>query len=63
MEDESSARAVQADMDALSEAGAHIGTPSFFINGRLLQGAQPVEAFRAAIQRALAEHQRVPSVT
>ncbi len=47
--------AVQADMDAVRQAGAQIGTPSSFINGRLLQGAQPFEAFKAAIDRALAE--------
>ncbi len=47
--------AVDADIAAVNEAGARIGTPSFFINGRLLQGAQPFEAFKAAIDRALAE--------
>lgn len=45
---------VQADMDAVNNAGARIGTPSFFINGRLLQGAQPFEAFKSAIDAALA---------
>ncbi|MCS6800201.1 MAG: DsbA family protein, partial [Myxococcota bacterium] len=44
-----------ADMDAVQAAGARIGTPSFFINGRLLQGAQPFDAFKAAIDRALQE--------
>ena len=48
------AAAVDADMDAVRQAGARIGTPSFFINGRLLQGAQPFEAFRVAIDRELA---------
>lgn len=47
--------AVDADMEAVTSAGARIGTPSFFINGRLLQGAQPFEAFKTAIDRALAE--------
>jgi len=47
--------AVQADMDAVSKSGARIGTPSFFINGKLLQGAQPFPAFKAAIDAALAE--------
>ncbi len=47
---------IQADMDAVRTAGAEIGTPSFFVNGRLVQGAQPLEAFTAAIDRALAEH-------
>jgi protein-disulfide isomerase len=44
---------VQADMDAITKAGARIGTPSFFINGKLLQGAQPFPAFKAAIDDAL----------
>jgi protein-disulfide isomerase len=46
---------VQADIDAVEKSGARIGTPSFFINGKLLQGAQPFEAFKAAIDKALAE--------
>ncbi|MCZ7687402.1 MAG: thioredoxin domain-containing protein [Sandaracinaceae bacterium] len=46
---------IQADMSAVQTAGARIGTPSFFINGRLLQGAQPFAAFDAAVQRALNE--------
>ena len=46
---------IDADMNAVRTAGASIGTPSFFINGRLLQGAQPEAAFTAAIDRALAE--------
>jgi protein-disulfide isomerase len=46
--------AVKADMDAVAKAGARIGTPSFFINGKLLQGAQPFPAFKAAIDAALA---------
>jgi protein-disulfide isomerase len=46
--------AVDADMEAVRAAGAQIGTPSFFINGRLLQGAQPFEAFKREIDAALA---------
>ncbi len=45
--------AVDADMAAVTKAGARIGTPSFFINGKLLQGAQPYPAFKAAIDSAL----------
>lgn len=45
---------VDADMAAVTAAGAQIGTPSFFINGKLLQGAQPFPAFEAAIDAALA---------
>ena len=44
---------VKADMEAVDKAGARIGTPSFFINGKLLQGAQPFEAFKTAIDDAL----------
>ena len=45
---------VQADVDAVDKAGARIGTPSFFINGKLVQGAQPFDAFKTAIDSALA---------
>lgn len=45
---------VEADIAAVRASGARIGTPSFFINGRLVQGAQPFEAFRVAIDRELA---------
>jgi protein-disulfide isomerase len=45
--------AVEADIEAVNKAGAQIGTPSFFINGKLLQGAQPFEAFKQAIDAAL----------
>ncbi len=45
--------AVDADMAAVTKAGARIGTPSFFINGKLLQGAQPYESFKQAIDEAL----------
>ena len=30
------------------------GTPAFFINGRMLVGAQPIEAFRDVINDELA---------
>jgi protein-disulfide isomerase len=46
---------VKADVDAVDKAGARIGTPSFFINGKLLQGAQPFDAFKAAIDDAIAK--------
>lgn len=53
LDNETHKAAVEADMAAVREAGARIGTPSFFINGRLLQGAQPFEAFKTAIDAAL----------
>jgi protein-disulfide isomerase len=46
------ASAVREDMRAVDTSGASIGTPSFFINGRLLQGAQPLSAFQAAVDAA-----------
>ena len=48
------AAAIEADKNAIQRAGARIGTPTFFINGKMLSGAQPFEAFKAAIDAALA---------
>ncbi len=48
------AKTVEGDMEAVKNAGARIGTPSFFINGKLLQGAQPFPKFKAVIDEALA---------
>ena len=46
--------AVDADMRAVAKAGARIGTPAFFINGKLsIQGAYPFETFKAAIDAEL----------
>ena len=47
--------AIEADMAAVRNAGASIGTPSFFVNGRLVQGAQPLAAFQTAVDRAVNE--------
>jgi protein-disulfide isomerase len=43
---------VQADTKEGQEAGVR-GTPTFFINGQGLVGAQPYEAFKAAIDKIL----------
>lgn len=43
---------VQADIAAATEVGVD-GTPSFFINGQLLVGAQPYSVFKQAIEQAL----------
>jgi protein-disulfide isomerase len=48
---------VDADIKAANEAGV-TGTPAFFINGRLLGGAQPFEAFQAIIDDELARQGR-----
>ena len=45
---------IEADQAASRSSGARHGTPAFFINGRLLQGAQPGDACKAAIDAALA---------
>jgi protein-disulfide isomerase len=46
---------VDADIAAGDEAGVS-GTPAFYINGRVLSGAQPFEAFKAIIDEELANH-------
>ena len=41
-----------ADLDEGSRYGV-TGTPAFFVNGRLLVGAQPYQAFQSLIESAL----------
>jgi protein-disulfide isomerase len=43
---------VEADMKAGEEAGVN-GTPAFFINGRMISGAQPFDAFKRVIDEEL----------
>ena len=43
---------VEADVKAGQDAGVD-GTPAFFINGRLISGAQPYEAFKKTIDEEL----------
>jgi len=45
---------IQHDMEEGQTAGI-TGTPGFIINGKIISGAQPFEAFEAAIEEALAE--------
>jgi len=45
---------VDEDMEAGGEAGVS-GTPAYFINGRMLSGAQPVDRFKALIDGELAK--------
>ena len=45
---------IQNDMSECQAAGTS-GTPTFFINGQKLVGAQPYTAFQAAIEKALEE--------
>ena len=44
---------IDADIHAGDEAGVS-GTPAFYINGRMLSGAQPFEAFKRIIDEELA---------
>jgi len=44
--------AVDADLQAGEEAGVD-GTPAFFINGRMISGAQPFEVFKRIIDEEL----------
>ncbi|MBI2898340.1 MAG: thioredoxin domain-containing protein [Deltaproteobacteria bacterium] len=44
---------IEDDIAASTDSGARHGTPSFFINGRLLQGAQDLSAFEDAVDAAL----------
>jgi protein-disulfide isomerase len=45
--------AVEKDIEAGQEAGVN-GTPAFFINGRMLDGAQPFDKFKEVIDEELA---------
>jgi len=45
--------AVRADIQEGRALGV-TGTPTFFVNGRRLVGAQPLQAFREAVEDALA---------
>ncbi|MFT3925466.1 MAG: peptidylprolyl isomerase [Myxococcales bacterium] len=49
---------IQLELQGLVDSGAAsggFGTPATFVNGRLLAGAQPYQAFETAVERALQE--------
>jgi len=48
---------IAGDQALASKVGAN-GTPTFFINGRKIVGAQPYDAFKTAVDRALSEAQK-----
>jgi hypothetical protein len=52
--------AIEADQAIAAQLGAR-GTPSFFINGRPLRGAQPFEGFKTVIDEELQNAQRLAS--
>ncbi len=54
LDDASHLDAVEHDLQAGREVGV-TGTPAFLVNGELIAGAQPLEVFVDAIERALAE--------
>ena len=47
-------KAVELDLQDVRNVGLRGGTPSFYIDGRFIGGAQPVENFRKVIDEALA---------
>ena len=49
---------IQADHDRAQAAGA-ASTPSFIIGDRIVQGAQPIEVLRSAIDSALAKSKKL----
>jgi protein-disulfide isomerase len=49
---------IETDMALAEQIGAR-GTPTFFINGRVLSGAQPLEAFKAVIDEELLEAKKL----
>jgi protein-disulfide isomerase len=49
---------ISGDQALAAKLGAH-GTPSFFINGRALQGAQPADSFRKIIDEELGRAERL----
>ena len=52
MDKEAGKERIKRDMDDATKFGAR-GTPNFFINGRNLRGAQPVESFKAVIDEEI----------
>ena len=49
---------IEADQQLAAQLGAR-GTPSFFINGKNLRGAQPYESFKKAVDTAIADAETV----
>jgi len=52
LSDDATVAVVKAEMDQAASLGVQ-GTPGFFINGRFLGGAFPIETFREIIQKEL----------
>jgi protein-disulfide isomerase len=58
LEDGRHRSAALTDMRSVDHTGVRLGTPSFFVGGRLVVGAQPIGSFRAALARARADARR-----
>ncbi|MBI5609576.1 MAG: thioredoxin domain-containing protein [Deltaproteobacteria bacterium] len=58
LSDAAIAKQIDKEQASANATGAG-GTPSFFINGKLIQGAQPFEEFKKAIDAALADAKAV----
>jgi predicted DsbA family dithiol-disulfide isomerase len=54
------AERVRTDAEAAKQIGLD-GTPAFFINGIMISGAQPIEAFRKWIDSELASGGKPPA--
>ena len=50
-------KVVQQDQQQMAAVGVG-GTPAFFINGRFLSGARPIEQFKAVIDEELAKAEK-----
>jgi protein-disulfide isomerase len=46
--------AIRADLAALDDTHLRVGTPATFVNGRFVEGAQPLEVFQRAVDASLA---------
>lgn len=46
---------IERDLAAVDRIERRLGTPTFFVNGAVIHGARPYEAFRDAIEGALLE--------
>jgi protein-disulfide isomerase len=57
LDSRSFAAAVEADVSQGRALGVR-STPTFFVNGQILVGAQPLDAFRRAVDEALAARSR-----
>ncbi|MGA9522467.1 MAG: thioredoxin domain-containing protein, partial [Myxococcaceae bacterium] len=58
LKDPKLAKVIDEDQSLAADLGAN-GTPTFFINGWMLAGAQPEEKFRELIEAALVEAEKV----